>query len=173
MHKIKLVPVSKAYSEAVMAYKKEFILNEDSMDGTSGLRTCETFDEWEESLLKSTKEETVKEGHVPASAFLAVTEEDNRLVGMVNIRHRLSEYLLKVGGHIGYSVRKSERRQGFATQMLKLALKECQTLDIQKVLVTCDKDNMGSAKTIQKNRGVLESEVEEGERVVQRYWITL
>ena len=92
---------------------------------------------------------------------------------MIDIRHRLNEYLLQFGGNIGYSVRPSQRRKGYATEMLALALEECRKLGIDRALVTCDKTNIGSAKTIQKNGGVLENEVLEGDRITQRYWIAL
>ena len=104
---------------------------------------------------------------------MALSTTDNHLIGMIDIRHRLNDYLLNFGGHIGYSIRKSERRQGYATEMLSLALKECEKLNINKVLVTCDKNNIGSTKTIQKNNGKLENEVSEGDSITQRYWIKL
>ena len=92
---------------------------------------------------------------------------------MIDIRHRLNEYLLQFGGNIGYSVRPSQRRKGYATEMLALGLEECRKLGLDRALVTCDKTNIGSAKTIQKNGGVLENEVLEGDRITQRYWIAL
>jgi len=85
----------------------------------------------------------------------------------------ISDYLLNFGGHIGYSVRKSERLKGYATEMLALGLIECKELNINKVLITCDKDNVASAKTIIANGGKLENEILEGNRTTQRYWISL
>ena len=89
----------------------------------------------------------------------------------MNIRHRLNESLLLDGGHIGDGVRPSERGKGIATEMIRLALDECRKLGINRVLMVCDKDNPASARTIIKNGGVLENEVEAGGNVVQRYWI--
>lgn len=75
--------------------------------------------------------------------------------------------------HIGYSVRKDERRKGYATQMLSLALEECRKMHIMRVLITCNKLNIASARTIMNNGGVLEDEIRTAERITQRYWITL
>ena len=112
-------------------------------------------------------------GAVPDSTFFCLDEERNIIVGAVNIRHYLNESLLLNGGHIGDGVRPSERRKGIATKMIALALEECKKLGIAKVLMVCDKDNVGSAKSIQKNGGVLENEVEVDGVAEQRYWIEL
>ncbi|WP_029232891.1 GNAT family N-acetyltransferase [Butyrivibrio sp. VCB2006] len=115
-----------------------------------------------------------RDGLVPDSTFFLLDDERNRLLGAVNIRHYLNEKLLKDGGHIGDGIRPSERRKGYATKMIGLALDECKKLGIDKVLICCDKDNIGSAKSIQNNGGVLENEfVDEDGEVVQRYWIEL
>ena len=95
------------------------------------------------------------------------------MVGAVNIRHYLNEALLLNGGHIGDGVRPSERRKGIATKMIALALEECRKLGIEKVLMVCDKENIGSAKSIQLNGGILENEVAVDGIVEQRYWISL
>lgn len=85
----------------------------------------------------------------------------------------MNEALLLNGGHIGDGVRPSERRKGIATKMISLALDECRKLGIQKVLMVCDKDNVGSAKSIRNNGGVLENEIIVDGVVEQRYWIEL
>ena len=110
-------------------------------------------------------------GKVPSSTFFCLDEDRNIMVGAVNIRHYLNESLLLNGGHIGDGVRPSERRKGIATKMIALALDECRKLGIEKVLMVCDKDNIGSAKSIINNGGVLENEVEVDGVVEQRYWI--
>ena len=168
---LKLILPTVKYKDEIMNYKREFIKNNDSMDGTSGLRNAKSFEEWHKAILDNLNEETVREGLVPASTYIAISIDDERLIGMIDIRHRLNEYLLKYGGHIGYSVRRLERGKGYATEMLRLALKRCERLGITKVLITCDKDNIASAKTIIKNGASLENEVQEESGITQRYWI--
>lgn len=114
-----------------------------------------------------------REGLVPDSTFFCFDVERDIMVGAVNIRHYLNEALLLNGGHIGDGVRPSERRKGVATKMIGLALQECKGLGINNVLMVCDKDNVGSAKSILNNGGVLENEVVVDGVIEQRYWITL
>lgn len=104
---------------------------------------------------------------------LCLDKDRNIFVGAVNIRHYLNDSLLKTGGHIGDGVRPSERRKGYATAMIALALEECKKLGIHKVLMCCDKENIASAKSIIHNGGILENEVEEKGHLEQRYWIQL
>lgn len=115
-----------------------------------------------------------KDDKVPDSVFFLVDTERNRLLGAVNIRHYLNEQLLKEAGHIGVGIRPSERRKGYATEIIRLALIECKKLGIDEALVTCYKDNIGSAKSIVKNSGRLENEFTNSNGdIVQRYWITI
>lgn len=172
MKKVKLVVLNPKYKDSIMNYKREFIDNGENIYGSAGLKHAETFEEWYNKVLDNSKEETVREGFVLSTPYLALNDE-KILVGMINIRHRLNESLLNMGGHIGYSIRQSERKQGYATEMLRLGLKECIKLGIKKVLITCDKDNIASAKTIINNGGKLENEIVEGDNIIQRYWITL
>lgn len=107
------------------------------------------------------------EGWVPCT-FLWIAEGDTFL-GFLAIRHRLTEHLLEVGGHIGYSIRPSARRRGLAAQALHDALPVARDLGLDQVLLTCDEDNVGSRRTIEKNGGVYEDS-RQGKR---RYWIDL
>lgn len=125
------------------------------------------FDTYLESL-------EVKEGNdklVPDSTFFCLDTDRNIFVGAVNIRHRLNDGLLKSGGHIGDGIRPSERGKGFGTAMIALALEECDKLGIKDVLMCCDEDNTASARTIEKNGGVLENKITDDDTVVRRYWI--
>lgn len=129
-----------------------------------------------EDLINCWKDRTTnkayEEGFVPASLYFLI-DENNRIYGALHIRHELNDYLLKYGGHIGYGIRPSERKKGYATKMLSLSLPIVKKLGIEKALVTCDKENIASAKTIKNNNGVLENEVIEGGEVTQRYWINI
>jgi len=171
MEEIKLVIPSKEYEEQVMDYKSEFMTNGEVIHGEGGLSKFDSFDEWMKYVIDNQKEETVAEGYVPAHLYLAVI--GNKMIGVVDIRHYLNDFLLNYGGHIGYSVRKSERQKGYAKQMLKLALEKGKELKVEKVLLTCDKENIGSVRTILSNGGVLENEVLEEDRITQRYWIKI
>lgn len=111
---------------------------------------------------------------MPDSVFFLLDVERDILLGAVNIRHYLNDYLLQFGGHIGDGIRPSERRKGYATEMIRLALIECKKLGIDRVLMVCDKSNIGSAKSIINNGGILENEfVDEDGEINQRYWIDL
>jgi predicted acetyltransferase len=123
---------------------------------------------WESDLT----DEAYDHGFVP-STLLFIVNESGRIFGAIHIRHVLNEYLMAHGGHIGYGVRPSERKKGVATRMLSMALPIAKEIGINKALVTCDKDNHASARTIIANGGILENEIPEGDEITQRYWIEI
>jgi predicted acetyltransferase len=110
-------------------------------------------------------------GRVHASYFW-VAEADTFL-GAITVRHALTDFLLRAGGHIGYSIRPSARRRGLATWALGSVLPEARALGLDRVLVTCRDDNLASARTIEKNGGVLEDVRATELGLTRRYWITL
>ncbi|WP_326909921.1 GNAT family N-acetyltransferase [Sedimentibacter sp. MB31-C6] len=110
------------------------------------------------------------EGFIENSTYWLINEND-KILGAIDIRHKLTDYLLFRGGHIGYGIRPSERQKGYASLMLSLAMKECKDIGLSKVLITCLKSNLGSAKTILNNGGILESEDIDNGEIFQRYWI--
>lgn len=126
-----------------------------------------------DTYLDSLEVSVCSEGLVPDSTYFCLDTDRNLFVGAVNIRHELNDILLLDGGHIGDGVRPSERRKGTATAMIRLALEKCRDLGMEKVLMVCDKTNIGSAKSIVKNGGILENEIEVNGTVKQRYWISL
>ena len=115
--------------------------------------------------------QNLAEGRVPASFYLGVV--DGEIIGRISIRHELNDFLFNFGGHIGYMVRPMHRRKGYATEMLKQALALSCGLEIQRALVTCNDDNLGSITVIESQGGVLENIVDENGRALRRYWIAL
>ncbi|MEP7035516.1 MAG: GNAT family N-acetyltransferase [Actinomycetota bacterium] len=111
------------------------------------------------------------EGRVPGTFLVAVAE--GQIVGRVSIRHTLNAYLAEVGGHIGYGVRPGFRRRGYATAILRQSLVVASSIGLERVLVTCDDDNVGSAKVIENCGGVLENVVagRDGSVPKRRYWV--
>ena len=125
-----------------------------------------------EVLAERERGENLPASQVPATFLFAFAGP--AIVGRVSIRHALSSYFERVGGHIGYVVVPEYRRQGYATAILRQALQIARVkLGLTRVLVTCDDDNIGSIKTIENNRGVLESIVSgpESDKPKRRYWI--
>jgi predicted acetyltransferase len=112
-------------------------------------------------------------GYVPQTTYWGV--EGSSLVGCIRLRHRLTPALRQIGGHIGYEIRPSKRRQGYGTQLLALSLECAWQLGLRRVLITCDSDNIGSARIIEHNGGRLaeQGRVAGHEKVISRYWIDL
>ena len=168
---IKLVKLSKVYQKQLDDMMEEWLaVEQDFSPWAIRKNDYRDFDYYLENLERKVEQD----GRVPDSVFFCLDVDLDIFVGAVNIRHYLNESLLFTGGHIGDGIRPSQRRKGYATAMIGLALEECKKLGIHRVLMTCDKDNIGSAKSIRNNGGVLENEVVNEDGVLeQRYWITL
>ncbi len=172
---MKLIEPTMEYDRQIQAYRREFLETEGSMDGCGSLRRFETTREWLDQVEALRRPETTPPQLVPSTQYIYVRESDSKVVGVIQIRHCFNEFLEKYAGHIGYSVCPTERRKGYATQMLRLALPACKALGLDRVLISCVEGNEGSKRTILRNGGVYESTVyEPGEGVyLERYWIDL
>ena len=167
---IRLVKLSEQYKDQLFEMMDEWTAaNEKIVPYAIRKNDYHDFEFYLENL--EIKEEM--DGKVPDTTLFCLDLDRNIFVGAVNIRHYLTEAMLLNGGHIGDGIRPSERRKGYATKMIGLALEECKKLGLDKVLMVCDKNNAGSAKSIMNNGGVLENEVVVNGVTEQRYWIDL
>jgi predicted acetyltransferase len=136
------------YKDAACEYINEFYKYNSKINGTGGLdRYINDYEGW---LLKleNDRKRIPSEERVPAETYFLVRKSDNRIVGMINIRLALNDRLRRLGGHIGYSIRPTERNKGYNKINLYLGLLRCQEAGIKEVLMDCDKVNVASAKTM-------------------------
>ena len=173
--KLLLLRPTAEYIPQYEEYRREFLDFGGSMDGAGSLRRLESGRAWLDEVERFSRPETVPEGKVVSTQFILVREADDRLLGMLQLRHDLNDYLRRIAGHIGYSVRPSERRRGYAKRMLAMALDEAHKLGLERVMISCSVENEASRRTILANGGVFDSTVVEetdGE-LLERYWIEL
>ena len=155
-------------------FKQAFVVRDESLHGSCGITGFDDLHDWLNYLELLNHKETVPAGRVLSSEYLCIRKSDDKMVGIVNIRHELDDELLKHGGHIGYSIHPDERQKGYAKEQLRLALLECQRIGINPILITCNQHNEASRKTILHAKGVLENTfVEEDGNIVERYWVTM
>ncbi len=158
---MKLVFPDISYKEKATEYINEFIEYASEINGSGSLDRYlreSTYEEWLKKVLSDIDIANIEDSRVPALTYFYVREEDGRIVGMINIRLALNDLLRKECGHIGYSIRPTERRKHYATDMLNAGLKVCDTIGIKEVLVSCDKDNAASAGVIKNCGGILKDE---------------
>ena len=165
-----------SYKEKAIDYINEFHEYSSPVNGSGGLNNYlknSTYEEWLEKIRSDIDIANIEKPRVPSLTYFYVREEDDKIVGMINIRLALNDFLRNEGGHIGYSIRPTERRKHYGTEMLKEALRVCEAIGIENVIVSCDKENAASAGVIMNCGGVLDSEFysEAFGEVIQRYVI--
>lgn len=165
--------------DEIIEYLDEFVKYNSNINGTGSLDKIYdgyTFEEALERCLNMKNELYAKSiNRVPGKTFLLIRKDDNKIVGTINIRWNLSEKMLKFGGHIGYGIRPTERRNGYNKIQLYLVLLEAQKLNLDKVMLDCSVDNLGSDKTIKALGGILERcELDESDNTMTNvYWINV
>ncbi len=171
---ITLVEPQKVCVGQILSYKNEFLEEYKSLYEEDDSEECSDIPADLKNMRISCCKDKAIDDNVKAITYMAITDEEE-LIGAVNIRLELNEFLLNIGGNIGYSVRKSEREKGYATEMLRLGLLKCKELELDKVLVTCNCDNIASEKVIIKNGGVFDNEIFDkgNDTKVKRFWIDL
>ena len=175
MEELVLLRPTAEYAKQIMECKKEYLAAGSSMDGCGSMRRTDDPMEYIEKCALEENPETCPDSLVPATQFMLVRKDNNKVLGFLQVRHEFNDYLSKYGGHIGYSVRPSERRKGYAKVMLKMALPFCREIGLDKVLITCMDGNIGSEKTILANGGVYEYTIHEPSenKDLKRFWIEL
>jgi len=175
METYRLVKPGASMAGQIAAYRTEFLDAGSSMDGTGPLRRMEDPLEWLAFNRLAEDEQTKPDNWVVSEQFAFVRENDGKILGMIQFRHSFNDFLRQYGGNIGYSVRPSERRKGYATKMLTACMDVCRDFGLDRILITCTVENEGSRRTILSCGGVYESTVyyEKAGDTLERYWITL
>lgn len=175
---MKFVFPDKDYEQKAIEFIQEFREHNSSINGTGGLdRFLEnaTYSDWLLKLEEDRDFAKIHENRVPSYTYFYVREDDDKIIGMINIRLELNDFLRKEGGHIGYCIRPTERKKGYATRMLGEALEFLKLMGLTDVIITCGKENPASAGVIKNCGGVLEEEFYSDffKEVIQRYRIRL
>ena len=161
--------------EEAIQYINEFHDYKSEINGTGSLnRYIDDYEGW----LKKIEEDLIRESsedRVPASTYFTIRESDNKIIGMINLRHCLNKALDEYGGHIGYGIRPTERRKGYAKIQLYLCLLEAKKLKIDRVRIDCIDTNIGSEKTMQALGGIYEGStyIKEKNKTLKKYWINV
>ena len=180
MEKIKLIEVQKKYAADIWEFRQEILEcdaeNEDQFAGCMSLDKSNSAEEWIRICELRKNEKTCGEvgTTVPSHTYLAIRKRDEKVVGVIDLRHHINHPILGTwGGHCGYSVRPSERGKGYAKEMLRLNIQNAYAMGIDKLLVTCDVRNEASEKTILANGGIYEKTIDVDDCKMKRYWISV
>jgi len=172
MEELELILPTNDYKVQIEKYKQDMLDAQSSMDGCGSLRE-DDFDTWLQKCNDWKDGKNLPDGFVPSTQYICIRKSDNKVIGMFQIRHTLSDFLLNYGGHAGDSIAVDERNKGYGKKLLALGLAKCQELGINKVLLTCKDTNIASRKCIIANGGQYEDTktIKDQNINIERYWI--
>ena len=174
MSDIRLIEPTMAYEKEIWQFRQE-VMDSDDKDkfaGCGNLEECASAGEWIDTIRLHRNAETCPPDTVPSNIYIAVRESDDRIVGVIDLRHHINHPILGAwGGHMGYYVRPAERNKGYAKEMVRQNLQHCRDLGIRKVMITCDEENLASERVITVNGGIYEKSIEVDGCPVKRFWI--
>lgn len=180
MKTIELIEATLNYAKDIWQFRQEVLEhdadNENQFAGCLSLDTCSSAEEWIEMCLLRNSENTCRQtgAEVPSHTYFAIRKSDNKLVGVIDLRYHINHPILGTwGGHCGYTVRPTERGNGYSKEMLRLNIKNAKKLGIPKILITCHSENLASEKTIIANGGVFEKTMVVDGTEIKRYWINV
>lgn len=172
---MQLVVPSSVYKESFLEALDEYQLEKNTyisdLFSLDASLLKQDFQQYIDKLHKESLGINLPKGYVPQTIYWLIDQDE--YIGRVEIRHRLTEPLMRIGGHIGYNIRPSKRRKGYGKILLALALPKAKELGVTRVLVTCDEINIASKKVIEANGGIFENSAENGVGNPRklRYWI--
>ncbi len=169
--KVKLVEPDIALKDNYLDYIKEWEKSGETIVPYASRRRGMSYKKLLSTWAADKTDKAYEIGFVPSTLYFLVDQRDY-ILGALHFRHELNERLLNDGGHIGYGIRPSERRKGYASLMLGLALEMIKEKGYKKLLICCDEVNIASARTIEKNGGVLENIVKVDGELTKRYWVS-
>ncbi len=164
------------YEDDIWKFRQE-ILESDDKDkfaGCQDLEECSSAKEWIERSRLMEDDKKCPAERVPSNVYIAVRNFDNRIVGIIDLRHHINHPVLGLwGGHMGYYVRPNERKKGYATEMVRQNLQKCREIGIDRVMITCYAGNFASERVITANGGIYEKDVSVDGDVIKRFWVNL
>lgn len=171
--KINLITPSKELEQQALEYRREhFNFGESVINGSELLDKMDDYDEWLNRVSLNSNAETVLSDWVLTDTFFAVRESDKKIVGIVDLRYQLNEFL-KDFGHCGYSVRPAERNKGYATEMLAQICQKAKSHGLKHLQLSVEKGNIPSIRTILKNGGQYRRSFCIGKEIADIYFIDL
>lgn len=156
---MKIEKINLKHKEAILEMCKEYNLNNEDYNGAFFIKDIADYEDKIKELDNASNGILENPSFVPYTCYVFI--ESDKIVGVGSIRHHLNEYLEKFGGHIGYSIRPTERKKGYGSKALELLINQAKKMNIEKILITCNINNIGSKKVIENNNDKFINQIDE------------